>query len=179
MAASGPRALCLTLAAATVAAAGGLAAVLARLPGDWRPGLVVLGAAGVVLWARGVLRGRADQIAAGVGVLGAQALLALAAVRHPGAGVPLLGPALLVAAEAAFLSVELRPLRRGVEAALADRALRIGAVALGGWLAGVLVLGAGDAASGADTLLDVVAGMAAAGLAAGVLLALRGASKAG
>jgi hypothetical protein len=154
----------------SLASAAALAVALARTPGDWRPGLLILGALGCAGWARGLLRRRADLVAQGVVAIGLEAIVALAALKHAGADVALAGPALLLAAEAGFLAVELPPQLTGRPAAL-DRGLRIGAIALAGWLVGILVLGNGVTAP--DAILDAAAVTAVLALAGGLAWALR------
>jgi hypothetical protein len=155
---------------ASLASAAALAVALARMAGDWRPGLLILGALGCAAWGRGLLRRRADLVAQGVAAIGLEAVIALADLKYPGTGVALVGPALLLAAEAGFLAVELPPQLAGGPAAL-DRALRVGAIALAGWLVGLLVLGTG--ASGPDAVLDAAAVTAVLALAGGLARALR------
>jgi hypothetical protein len=155
---------------ASLVGAATLAVALARTPGDWRPGLLILGALGCAAWARGLLRRRADLVAQGVAAIGLEAVVALAALKHAGADIALVGPALLLAAEAGFLAAELPPQLAGGPAAL-DRGLRVGAMALAGSLVGVLVLGSGVTAP--DAILDVAAVTAVLALAGGLAWVLR------
>ena len=159
----------LTLRAGSLAGAVCLAAALAHAPGDWRPGLLLIWALGVALWARALCRGRADLLAPGVTLVGVEGVLGLAAVHHAAAAVALAGPALLVAAEAGFLALELPPPVPGLAATL-DRAPRVAAIAFGGWLVGLLMLGG---LNGPRTALDLVAVVAVVALAAGLTWALR------
>jgi hypothetical protein len=155
---------------ASLAGAAALAATLARVPGDWHPELLILGALGCVPWALGLLRRRGDLFAVGVVAIGLEAVVGLAALKDPGAGVAVIGPALLVAAEAGFLAIELPPQVPGTPAAL-DRGLWIGAIAAAGWLLGILILGTGI--TGPDVVLDATAVTAVLALTGGLAHALR------
>jgi hypothetical protein len=161
----------LSVGLASLAGAAALAVALADIPRDWRrAGLLVVGALGCAAWGRGLLRRRADLVAQGVVAIGLEAIVALAALKHAGAGVALVGPALLLAAEAGFLAIELRPELAGGPAAL-DRGLRVGAIALAGCLVGALVLGSGVTAP--DAVLDAAAVIAVLALTGGLAWALR------
>jgi hypothetical protein len=155
---------------ASLGGAAALAAALARNPGDWRPELLALAAVGCAAWALGLLRRRGDLVAIGVVAVGLEAVIALAAIKHADADVALVGPALLLAAEAGFLATELPPEVRGGPAAL-DRGLRVGAIALAGWLVGVLGLGSGVTAP--DAVLDAAAVTVVLVLTGGLARALR------
>jgi hypothetical protein len=154
----------------SLAGAAALAVALAHVSGDWRPVLLVAGALGAAAWGLGLLWRRRDLVASGVVAIGFEAVIGVAALEHAGAGVAVLGPALVLAAEAGFLAVELPPEVRGGPAAL-DRGLWIGAIALAGWLLGVLILDSGVTEPVA--LLDAAAVAAVLALAGGVTWALR------
>jgi hypothetical protein len=155
---------------ASLAGAAALAVALAHLSADWRPELLVPGALGCGTWGLGLVWHRGDLVASGVVAIGLEAVIGVAALEHAGAGVAVLGPALLLAAEAGFLAVELPPQVRGGPAAL-DRGLWIGAIALAGWLLGVLILDSGVTEPVA--LLDAAAVGAVLALAGGLTWALR------
>jgi hypothetical protein len=155
---------------ASLAGAAALAVALAHLSADWRPELLALGALGCATWGLGLLWRRDDLVAHGVAAIGLEAVIGVAALKHAGGGVALLGPALLLAAEAGFLAVELPPQVRGGPAAL-DRGLWIDAIAVTSWLLGVLILDSGVTEPVA--LLDAAAVGAVLALAGGLTWALR------
>jgi hypothetical protein len=155
---------------ASVAGAAALALALAHVRADWRPELLALGTLGCATWGIGLLWRRGGLVAHGVAAIGLEAVLGLAALNHPGAGVGVVGPALLLAAEAGFLAVELPPQVRGGPAAC-DRGLWIGAIAVAGWLLGVVILDSGVTEPVA--ILDAAAVSAVLALAAGLTRALR------
>lgn len=128
-------------------------------------GLALLGGTGVVVLVVALLSRSPSVAAWGLALLGAEVGLRLTARSVPAAAA-LAGPALLLVAEAGFLSVELHPRLRLAPGALVPRALAVGGLLLGGLAlaeASVLVGGAAAGSSGAL----VVAGAVAAALALG------------
>jgi hypothetical protein len=154
----------LSLGAATVVAAAGLAAYAAVTASRLGGVVAIVGGLGVAVLAAALILRLLPLITAGLALLGA-AYAVLFALRGGTIDVraPLYGAALLVVAELAFASVELRA-GRAEPALAARRAATLVLVAAGAVVTGLVVLAV------AATPLDGGVGLEAVGVAAAVAL---------
>jgi hypothetical protein len=150
------------LSAATVAVAGAATfAALLATHGAWPP---VIGVAGVALLVTGMATRREPLIAAGIGLLGLEAVIALAVPRSAPPAAALTGIGLLAIGECASLAVELHPRAALGDGALAGRARALAAVLIAGLAVSAVGLLVATARLG--PAVGVAGALAAIGIAA-------------